>query len=363
MKKVIRVFAYTIGSLVILTIFLFVALLIQSPGEPRPIKGIDGNAEPGSIAVIESVNINGIEQKMIIRGRDSTKPVLLYLHGGPGSPEFPFVRQFNSDIEDLFVVCYWDQRGAGMSYSKDIPPVTMTLPQFVDDAGAVTEYLINRFKKEKIYLLGHSWGTLLGSFTAFEYPEYFHAFISVGQVAQQSRAEIISYDFVLARARELNDKKAINKLEEIGPPPYLNSDETLKKLMIERKYVTKYGGAVKNGNFYAGAVKALFNCKEYSLTDKIKYMKGMNFSLKYLWDPVMESDLFKEIPSQNIPVYIMQGTSDYQTAFKVAKEYFDSLQAPVKRFFTFENSAHSPIFEEPEKFENILKEILSEKAD
>jgi pimeloyl-ACP methyl ester carboxylesterase len=96
--------------------------------------------------------------------------------------------------------------------------------------------------------------------------------------------------------------------------------------------------------------------------DKINYLRGMQFTKKYLWDVIMKTDLFKEIPSQEIPVYILQGTSDFQTSYVIAKEYYDSLKAPVKKFYSFKNSAHSPIFEEPEKFENILKEILSGQA-
>ncbi len=361
MKKILRNGSFFAGAVIILLIIVFVALWIQSPGIPRPFLTQDGKKVPGSIAAIETVNINGLDQRMIIRGRDTTKPVMLYLHGGPGSPEFPFVRQFQSGIEDLFVVCYWDQRGAGLSYSKNIPPETMTLQQFVEDAGEVSRYLIKKFQREKIYLLGHSWGTMLGSYTIKKYPELFNAFIAVGQVGKQERSEVISYNFVLAKARELEDRRAIRVLEKMGPPPYLSPDESRDNMLIERKYVTRYGGAVKNGNFYAKAVEALFNCREYSLKDKINYLKGMKLTLKYLWDVVMKADLFRDIPSQQIPVYIMQGTSDYQTSFVIAKEYFDSLNAPVKEFFPFEKSAHSPIYEEPEKFEVILKEILLEQ--
>ena len=155
--------------------------------------------------------------------------------------------------------------------------------------GEVSKYLIRRFNRDKIYLLGHSWGTLLGSFTVNKYPEYYYAFIAVGQVAQQERAEIISYDFVLAKARELEDRKAIKELEKIGRPPYLNPDECINKLMTERKFVTRYGGAVKNGNFYAEAVKALFNCREYSVKDKINYIKGMKVLIKPFLGPGYEN--------------------------------------------------------------------------
>ena len=358
MKKFMQINLFVPGGILVALSSLLIFILINSPGISMPFLTPDGKKVPGSISEIKTMKINGINQGMIIRGRDSTKPVLLYLHGGPGDPEFPFVHYFNPGIEDLFVVCYWDQRGAGLSYSKHILPETMTLSQFVDDAGKVSEYLIHRFNRKKIFLLGHSWGTMLGSFTVNKYPELYYAFIAVGQVGDQARAERISYDYVLSRARELKDKKAIRNLEKIGPPPYSDPKEAINKMNTERRYVIRYGGAVKKGSFYPRAIKPLLFCKEYTFKDKINYLKGMKLTKSYLWDVIMKSNLFKEIPSQKIPVYIIQGTSDYETSYSVAKEYFDSLQAPLKRFYTFENSAHSPIFEEPEKFDDVLKEIL-----
>ena len=361
MKKILLISLTFVAGILVLALILLIAILINSPGNPRQFTDLKGKKIPGSISLIETMNINGLKQRMIIRGKDTTKPVLLYLHGGPGDPEFPFVSYFNSGIEDMFVVCYWDQRGAGLSYSKAIPPETMTLNQFVEDAGKVSEYIIKKFRRKKIYLLGHSWGTMLGAFTANKYPEYFYAFIAVGQVGDQIRSENISYNFVLARARELKDTKAIQALEKIGNPPYSDPGEALRKMLIERKYIIKYGGAVKKGNLYQEAVKPLFFCREYTFGDKINYLKGMKLSKEYLWDVIMKTNLFKAVPSQKIPVYILQGTSDYQTSYAIAKEYFDSLQAPVKKFYSFDNSAHSPIFEEPQKFESVLKEILLEQ--
>jgi pimeloyl-ACP methyl ester carboxylesterase len=358
-KTLIYIFYILVAAILVVGILL----IINSRGKTLPFLTNEGKVLTGSIAVIETVSINGLDQRMIIRGSDTSKPVLLYLHGGPGDPEFPFVHRFNPAIENLFVVCYWDQRGAGLSYSKDIPSETMTLPQFVDDAGKVTQYLLKKFKREKIYLLGHSWGTMLGSYTAKKFPECYYAFISVGQVGNQQNAEKLSYDFILNRARELNDVRALDALDKIGPPPYENPEEELKRMITERKYIIKYGGAVKKGGFYPRAAMTLALCNEYTLIDKFNYLRGMNFTKSFLWSVVMKTNLFKTIPSQKIPVYILQGAYDYQTTYEVAKEYYDSLSAPIKRFYTFENSAHSPIFEEPEKFERILKEILAEQKD
>ncbi len=361
MKKTLRIRLSAVkGNILFRTIF-FILALGGCTVKSRPFITRDGKKVPGSIAVTETVNINGLLQKMIIRGSDTTKPILLYLHGGPGDPEFPFVRKFNPGIEDLFVVCYWDQRGAGLSYSKNISPETITLEQFVNDAGKVSEYLIHKFKRKKIYLLGHSWGSMLGAFTANKYPDYYYAFIATGQVGNQALSEKVSYDFVLSRARELKDRKAIKELEKIGPPPYADPKEAIDKMLIQRKYVIRYGGAVKKGHFYPQAITPIIFCKEYSLIDKIHYVKGLSFTRNYLWDTIMKTNLFTAVPEQKIPVYILQGSSDYETSYKIAKEYFDILRAPVKKFYTFDNSAHSPIFEEPEKFDMILKEILSEQ--
>ena len=297
MKKILRIILIVAGGLLSLLTPVFIFLLVNSPGKPTPFHDRDGVKIPGSISVIETVNINGVDQKMIIRGSDTSKPVLLYLHGGPGDPEFPFVKQFNPGIEDVFVVCYWDQRGAGLSYSKKISPETMNLPQFVDDAGKVTEYLLHKFNREKIYLLGHSWGTMLGSFTINKYPGYYYAFISVGQVGDQQLSEKISYEYVLARAIASDDKKAIKTLKKIGSPPY-SSDDALGKMIKERKYVIRYGGAVKEGNIYPRAIKSLVFCREYRLSDKINYLKGMRTTKKYLWNTVMKTNMFRAVPSQ-----------------------------------------------------------------
>ena len=339
---------------------LFLTLFIYSPGKTKPFRDSKGNTIPRSLAVIKTLDINGIPQKMIIRSADTLNPVILYLHGGPGSPESPFLKYFGSKLEDYFTVCYWDQRGSGMSYSDQIPKESMTLEQFIDDAADVSKYLINRFGKEKIILMGHSWGTILGSYVSNRYPEFYSAYVAIGQVSDQLRAEQISYDYVIKTAREQQDEEAIRELESIGRPPYPVEENSIEKMLKERKYVTKYGGAIRNGNFYREATKAIFFFREYTLTDKINYFRGMGYTMEYLWPEVLKANLFTQIPAQQIPVYMFQGKYDYQTSYEVAREYFDSLRAPEKQFFSFENSAHSPNFEEPERFDSLVVSLTRE---
>lgn len=360
MKNILKIAGFTVIGIILILLISLLGLHVISPGKTTPLVKLNGNPYMNGLALMEMQEIGGVYQSLILRSKDIDNPVLLYVHGGPGSPEFPFMQHFQTDLEEYFTVCYWDQRGAGLSWFKGIPAETMTLEQFIEDTRLVTEFLIERFDKGKIYIMGHSWGTLLSSHVINKYPEYYHAYFGIGQVGNQLRSEQISYEFVLNEARKREDDKAVKQLEEIGPPPYSGGEEWLSALMVERKYVGKYGGAMKEGNFMREAVTAIINCREYRLKNKLSYMKANNESLKHLWPTVINADLINQVPSQEIPVYIFQGRYDYQTCYEVAKEYFDSLEAPVKEFYSFENSAHSPNFEEKERFEEIIGGILSE---
>lgn len=359
MKIFFKILGFVVLGVISILLIALLAIKVISPGKITPLAKGNGNPYMNGMALIEETMIGGVEQTMIIRSKDVDNPVLLYVHGGPGSPEFPFMQYFRSDLEHYFTVCYWDQRGAGKSRLSEITPELMTFEQFIEDTREVTRYLIEKFGKEKIFIMGHSWGTLLSSHVIKRYPEYYYAYFGIGQVGNQLKSEKISYDFVLSEASRRSDKKAIRKLEDIGSPPYSSGEEWLNAVRVERKYVTKYGGAMKDGNFMTEALTALINCREYNLGDKLNYMKANIRSLQYLWKTVIDADLANQIPAQKIPVYIFQGMNDYQTSYEVAKEYFDKLDAPQKQFFSFENSAHSPNYEEKEKFEAILGEIVS----
>ncbi|MGL5891038.1 MAG: alpha/beta fold hydrolase, partial [Bacteroidia bacterium] len=164
-----QVFIITAVILLILALPLILLRMI-SPGKTSPVRDAKGKLVSGSIAVIERVSIGGTEQAMIIRGHDVKNPVLLYLHGGPGTPEFAFIKKEFAELEKHFTICYWEQRGAGKSAKWKLPSEQVTLEQLVKDCGEVAVYLQQRFKTGRIYLLGHSWGTVLGAHSAKTYP-------------------------------------------------------------------------------------------------------------------------------------------------------------------------------------------------
>jgi len=357
--RIIKIFLYLLGGLLTIVFGLSVVLWIISPGKAEPITYPNGSPIEGSISVIEEVELGGLDQYIIIRGADSTKHVILFLHGGPGSPEFAFMKHFNPDLEKDFVMVYWEQRGAGKSYSKNTPVESMNMEQFISDTRELSEYLAKRFNQEKIYIMGHSWGSLLGILTAYKHPEYFHAYFGIGQVGNQYEGEQLSYEWAKEQARKRDDHKSLKALNRLVVPDSLATNEVwLNYLMTQRKYVNAFGGGTtQDATSMWPLIKMVLKAREYTLGDKMNFMAGGMFSLKHLWHEVVCTNLFHEIDSMQVPVYIFQGNHDYTTPYPIAKAFYEQLKAPHKGFFTFENSAHSPVFEEVEKFNAILKDI------
>ncbi len=200
LKIITRVVLFIIGGILVVIIALAIALWVLSPGDADPITDINGKALPGSISSIEKITLGGQEQYLIIRGADSTKPVMLFLHGGPGFPEFALLKEYNSAIENDFVMVYWEQRGAGKSFSKYIPAESLNITQLISDTRELSEILAMRFKQDKIYLMGHSWGSFLGILSAYQHPELYHAYFGVGQFCNQYEGEKVALDWVKEQA-------------------------------------------------------------------------------------------------------------------------------------------------------------------
>ena len=206
---------------------------------------------PDNIISLEKIKIGNINQWISIRGKNTNNPILLYLHGGPGTPVMPLFRYFQAPLENYFIVVQWEQRGAGKSFSWKIPKKTMTIEQFISDLHELIEILMKRFKKEKIFLMGHSWGSVLGTYMVQRYPELFYAYIGVGQASDTIETEKIMYQFALDKSKETNNKKAIKKLEKIGlpfdglQPPYNNFYKgSYQAKMGVYSIVAKYGGII-----------------------------------------------------------------------------------------------------------------------
>lgn len=360
-KRTLKLIGY--GCLALLLVLLAGIGYVwwHSPGTTAPIVDEQGRPVPNSIASLEEVELNGTKQWILIRGYDRTKPILLFVHGGPGSPELPMITN-NPQLEKRFVVVNWDQRGAGKSYDPAVFNETFTLETFINDAADLSRVLGRRFRQPgedstPIYLMGHSWGSFLGIQTVQKHPELFRAYIGIGQVAHQLVGEQLSYDWVMQQAQQHHNKKQIALLTKFGRPPFASPETWMDYMLPQRSMVVEYGGSMRLGNVNKFVMTSLLMCREYTLTDKFTYMVGALKTIERLWPTVIQTNLNQTTTKLNVPVYVFQGIHDYQTPHALAKGYFDRLQAPQKQFFSFANSAHGPIFEEPDLFLQRLDEI------
>ncbi|MBW8349217.1 alpha/beta hydrolase [Bacillus sp. IITD106] len=307
-----------------------------------------------SISKLFPLIIGNHEQWIYIRGEDRRKPVLLMIHGGPGAAQIGFIRRFQKEFEKHFVVVNWDQRGAGLSYNKSIPPEAMTIDRFVDDTIELTNYLRKHFKQEKIYLVGHSWGTIIGLLAVYKKPSLFYRYFGVAQLIDYLEGEKLSYQYVLDKAKQVNNQKAVKKLTEIGMPPW----NGLRQDKVHQKYVEVFrGGMSYEGNLIYNIIKELLIGVEYTVMDMINHLKGQFFSLKMLQDEMKTVNLNSVINEIKIPIYFCMGKHDLTIPYEPTLAFFNHVSASDKHWIWFDHSAHSPMFEEKEKF---LKLLLNE---
>lgn len=303
--------------------------------------------------------INGSEQGMIMQYDDLTKPILLFLHGGPGSPSFIFFEQKILPLYKLFVICHWEQRGAGISYHKEIDAKTMNSQQLIDDAASVTHFLLEKYQREKIFLMGHSWGTFLGIQLAQQHPELFYAYIGIGQINNQLASEQAAYDYMLAAAKANHDQKDIKKLLAYDKnSPDFPSHQYLAR--VRSKLLNKYhiGLTHQEMSMLKIFVLPLLTSKTYTFKEKFKQIKGAAFSLS-MFDEVLATNISEKIQHIKIPTYFISGKYDYQTSQLESSLLFQKLDIPDGDFILFDHSAHSPLFEEPERFLLEMEHIVN----
>jgi pimeloyl-ACP methyl ester carboxylesterase len=343
-----------VGLPVLLALVLVSGVLCSRWFEHTPsFRDAAGKVVPGSIAVFEQVELGGYRQTLLIRGRSAVNPVLLYLHGGPGSTELPLVRHFNAPLEDHFTVVLWEQRGAGKSYSPFLDRSTLNIEQLLGDAHELVLYLRQRFHQEKIFLVGHSWGSFLGLELARRYPALIRAYVGIGQVVSLWEGERLSMQFALHQAEAAGNAQAAAELRGIGEYPTLR-EGWLKGVFTERAWLGHFGGVVY-GRDGMGSLFAVERPPEFTLFDFVPFFLGSYTSLEALWPQLLRAGDFRDTaPKLLVPVYLCLGRHDYNVPFALAEDYFQRLQAPRKQLFWFESSAHMPNFEEPEKFNGLL---------
>ena len=308
----------------------------------------------------ENIVVNDDVQNIRVRARRKGLPVILFLHGGPGVCDRHWVLEKQSALAEEYTIVCWDQRGSGKSYRPEIRDYIPTVEQFVDDVEFMLEYLTGKFGVEKVILAGHSWGTLIGTLAAYRYPDKVAAYIGQGQLVNGTKNEAESYAFCVREAQRLNDKRGMKMLE--GNAPVNGVYPTRKAMMAQRDCLCKYGGeSYKERKGLVGSLLIpLLKSKEYNLGEIIGYAKGALYLSDVMWKDVIGVKFDEDIKQLKVPVIITQGRHDYNTPSSVAREWFDALDAPFKKWIWFEESAHSPIKEESEKWGREVLAALKE---
>lgn len=334
-----------------------VGLLLALPAGTPPIRGSDGAVVGGSVASLEEIEVHGTRQWLLLRGRDRTRPVLLFVHGGPGTPETAWLAHYNRALEDDFVVVSWEQRGAGKSYPAGrCDPDAMTLEQMIADLHAVTGHLKERFGQDRIYLVGHSWGTLLTVQAAQRWPDDYHALVNVAQVSHSVREEAAIHAWVSEQARADGNTRAIAELESLDIP--VEGRLALDDLSTRLRWVNHYGGGVmRRPGAFRELAWIVTRSRIYTALDKARYFRGEAFSLEHLYDELAAVDLFEQVPAIDVPIWFVHGAHDHQVPLSIARAYHDHLDAPHKRFVVFDDAAHSPLFEDPDRFHRLLHTV------
>ena len=307
-----------------------------------------------AIDTLELVHIGGIDQWIEIRGQSVSNPILLFLHGGPGSAMIPVARVFQDPWEKYFTIVQWDQRGAGKTYtynSKDVLRRTMTIDRMNADTLEMVQYLRQRFHRDRIFVLGHSWGSMLGLRLAHDHPELLYAYIGVGQATDARQNEVVLYRDTLQAAQAAQNKEAIEQLTAIAPYP--SPGITFKQIRTVRQWSGTLIGPAHGGES-AMDLKAIFFAPQYSLLDDVNWVRGQLFSIDVLL-PGMSKVSFDQLGyGYHVPVFLLEGRHDPYTPSSVAKDYFDKMDDAQKQFEWFENSGHFPFIEESQKFTDYL---------
>jgi pimeloyl-ACP methyl ester carboxylesterase len=284
------------------------------------------------IDTAEVISVGGIKQYITIKAKDRSKPVLLFLHGGPGGSVMAYAHKFSARLEENFVVVHWDQRETGKTLELNPSPVPLTLALFEHDTHELMMALLKKFHQPKLYLAGHSWGTVLCFSMARYYPELLHACIAISPVINQLESERIILGMMKEKAIKEKNDTAIQELSKVSIP-FQNGGQ----LYFHRKWLMHFNG-IQN-------VDSKFP-KSYALSWADRWLA--------VWNEASAINLNESAPVLNCPVYLLSGRKDYQTNFNITEQYYSKLKAPRKELFWFENTAHSVPASQPQLLQDII---------
>lgn len=335
-------------NLVIIHLLLTVPLFAKSPVHKVITLTSNDSILKNRVSEDQFVLINGIEQWVTIKG-ESSKPVILFIHGGPGSPITPYSDNLYKDLSKDFIIVQWDQRGTGKTYGltapKELTPEflqanPLTLGQMTDDGIAVAEYLLKHLGKQKIILFGTSWGSALGVKIATKRPDLFYAYVGHSQMVNPT-LDTAFYDKIYKIAESKNDAESLEVLNSIGKPPYDRAKKVGQLFRVLKKYERSNSAPAPEAWFVeAPAYNSPKDNQNREDGDDYSFVNYTGDSKLGVQSMSATIDLMKDNLEFKIPVYLIQGNEDLLTPKDASKAYFDKIQAPEKKYYLLPNTAH-----------------------
>ncbi|MBE0687979.1 MAG: alpha/beta fold hydrolase [Anaerolineaceae bacterium] len=350
-----------INLLIIFVILAGFILGSQWSAHTPPIQNEEGETLEGSIASLEKVNLGGVDQWLIIRGQDTNNPVLLFLSGGPGASEAARVLRFNQELEKHFTVVIWEQRGCGKSYPSINPKSDLTLDQYEADIIELSELLRTRFNQEKIYLVGHSWGTIIGALAAQSRPDLFHAYVGTAQMVDVLETDILIYDMVMEHSLKTGDTAFVKTLEAQGKPPYVGKSPIQPySTLFGKEYAIFEVPNIRNEDYRRNGDILMLMLKqpEYGWMDRIYYLLGLMNTFNVVYPQLQDLDLRETTTQFDLPVYMVLGRNDMNNPSQIPEYYFNQIETPSKQLIFFEDSGHGMIWEEAVKFHELMINVV-----
>lgn len=351
--------------LMLLVPFLYPSTPVHSATDGSPssraqavkiIAGLRRIVTPDGVERLQALNINGVEQWVSIRSRNPANPVLLVVHGGPGWVAMPTSWYFAQGWDEYFTVVQWDQRGAGKSYDPDIVQ-TLSIKQMRRDLDTVVGWIKSETRQDRIFLLGHSWGSLLGLDLARRHPEWLHAYVGAGQVVDMRASERRGWRWAMQEAKARGNREAVAELQSIAPYAEGSVAVPITDLYMQRKWVNAFGGAAYNRPDAGFEAAAMALSPEYTDDNLRDIWKAQATSVERLMPEIMEVSM-SSLTELCVPVILLLGRHDINVSAQVAAEWFDRIEAPAKKLVWFEHSAHEMLVEEPGKvFLTLVNEL------
>jgi proline iminopeptidase len=359
-RKIFKFIGIAVACLVVVVpsaALLYRKFLQHQVAEERAIRS------PNGINSLEPARIGGIDQWIEVRGENVNNPILLFVHGGPGIAFIPLAGSFQGPWEKYFTVVQWDQRGAGKTYASNDEKLlrrTMTVAKMEQDTLEVANYLRHRFHREKIFVVGHSWGSVLGLWLAHEHPELIYAYVGVGQVVNMPQNAEIAYQDALQQAHSRHNEQAMKELESIAPYPRANED--MGRMSIANKWAGEFLGPPPSEAEFTNVrriLSSVVSAPEYSLADDYGFIRGIRLSNEVLFSQLTKVKLDQLGSDFREPMFFFEGRMDPFCRPSLIWKYSQTISAPQKEFVWFENSGHFPFYEEQQKFaEELIQRVL-----